>query len=731
MRTGKYCFRDLFVNRYIDQIVIPEIQRDYVWQKEQVNGLIHSLLEDFTKYQNSTIDLGDIHDPQLKADFEEFYKKRNYSSNIGFIYAYCDEELPGRYFLIDGQQRITTVFLMLLTLANRNESLKEKFKGSYLIERSQKLDFRVRDNAQDFFRHFCLHLLEKNFPVKEQAWFFDFYNNDETIKNLEANHRLLDETLNTQSIDEQGFYKYLEEFTEFWYFDTNVSEQGEELYIYMNARGEQMQGNENIKAELLSELPNQESKNYYGKIWEEWQDFFWINRKGNQNADPGFNEFLACISGLENYIKGDTSNFYSKEEFDKLKEIRAVQVVNPLSIGIIEKYFNVLKFLEDTKSQFCSLYNYSSWVDKCLNEFWEILNSKGGTNWYANYEDDNRATERNRMVFLWSILFYFRKRLKKIPTESQGIDFIIENFRFLRMVFLRYKNYNRSVKSIKDTVNFILEDSIGVLDPTDNSLPLEIENLNLTESADSKIRNSEEIGKNKILNQHPGSIQVQREHEELIWEIEDHPYNLEGKDVGGTNISHLIDFEIFPDLNELRQIKNTFHELFPKDSKVHLNVQNALLFYGEYWHQEKPKYYKNLKFDNWRRIIRGNGYSDQSFGKSTFIRFFNEFIISNKEIEDFIKQKTDEANLTNPSSLGEKILWYSIRLKTKMWGEGNFIVISSGSPCSLPNWTGMDENFPDEHIFYNTKGNLKGGAPKKLSEMLKTEQSNIINMDES
>ncbi|GMQ29242.1 DUF262 domain-containing protein [Algoriphagus confluentis] len=717
MRTGKYCFRDLFVNRYIDQIVIPEIQRDYVWQKEQVNGLILSLLDDFQKYQNSAIDLGDIQDQQLKADFEEFYKKRNYSSNIGFIYAYCDEELPGRYFLIDGQQRITTIFLLLLVIANRNESLREKFRGSYLIERSQKLDFRVRDNAQEFFRNFCLHLLNENGPVNERAWFFEFYKNDKTIKNIDSNRLIIDEAINNLEIDETGFFKFIEEYTEFWYFDTNVSEQGEELYIYMNARGEQMQGNENIKAELLSKLPNQESKNEYGKIWEEWQDFFWIHRGKNENADPGFNEFLACISGLENYLDGDTSNFYSKEDFDRLREIRSSQVVNPLSIEKIEEYFAVLKFLDDNKTKFCTLYNYSPWVDKCLTEFWEILNSKGGTNWYANYEDDNRATERNRMVFLWSVFYFFKERIREYPVESQGIDFIIENFRFLRMIYLRFKNYNRSVKSIKDTVTFILEDSIGVLDPTDISLPFDIDDLDQNESFDSKIRTFEEIGKNKILNQLRGNLQNQRDFEEIIWEIEDHPYNLEGKDVGGTNISHLIDFDNSPELIELRKIKDKFYELFSQEPKDHLVIQNALLFYGEYWHQESPTYYRNLKFDNWRRIIRGYGYSDLSSGKTTFKRFFYDFLHSNKSIEDFVKQKTDEADLTETSSLRQKLLWYSTQLKTKMWGEGNFIAISSGSSFAL-NWWEKDSRFQDEFILYNTKGNLKGGSPKRLSEML-------------
>jgi uncharacterized protein with ParB-like and HNH nuclease domain len=35
MKAGKYSVRELFVNSYIDQIIIPEIQRDYVWGEEQ------------------------------------------------------------------------------------------------------------------------------------------------------------------------------------------------------------------------------------------------------------------------------------------------------------------------------------------------------------------------------------------------------------------------------------------------------------------------------------------------------------------------------------------------------------------------------------------------------------------------------------------------------------------------------------------------------------------------
>src|SRR5690606_13000417 len=142
---------------------------------------------------------------------------------------------------------------------------------------------------------------------------------------------------------EKAFYQYLEDFTEFWYFDTNVSEQGEELYIYMNARGEQMQSNENIKADLLSRHRDINVKNEYGKYWEDWQDFFWVNRGGNKNADRGFNEFLACIAGLENYLKGTKDNFLQPHTFEKDNGIKPAKVLTSISLPPIQKYVKGLE----------------------------------------------------------------------------------------------------------------------------------------------------------------------------------------------------------------------------------------------------------------------------------------------------------------------------------------------------------------------------------------------------
>ena len=92
-----------------------------------------------------------------------------------------------------------------------------------------------------------------------------------------------------------NFCEYVQNQTWFWYFDTKISTQGEKLYIYLNARGEQVQSNENFKAVLLSGLKDDGSKNTWGEKWETWQDYFWIMRGGSENSDDGFNSFVFCI----------------------------------------------------------------------------------------------------------------------------------------------------------------------------------------------------------------------------------------------------------------------------------------------------------------------------------------------------------------------------------------------------------------------------------------------------
>lgn len=689
MKAGKYTIKDLFYNRYIHQIIIPEIQRDYVWQGEQVKGLLDSLLSDFEKFVNRKMDAEIIsQDTELVQAFNEFYLKRKFTTNIGFIYAYNDEQYVGKYFLIDGQQRITTIYLILLVLASQQKELAERFRSTYITHDALKLDYKVRESAHHFMQKLVNGLLEGDTDFRDSNYYFDnLYDSDVTIQSVISNVERIGNSLNRLKKEEQReLYDYIESQVEFWYFDTNVSEQGEELYIYMNARGEQMQSNENLKADLLGKLVNPEEKNEFGRVWEGWQDFFWRRRGENSNSDKGFNQFLTCIAGLEYYCKQDNTIFYSKQKFDRLGGVRTTDLVRTLDLNIIKEYLEVFQFLFEKKEVFCQSRMYSEWLEKALNLLWSQINSST-INWFANYNDRDRSAERRAMVFVWSVLLFVKERKKSVL----HID---EVYRLLRIYYIRYNNNIRGVVAIRNEVSRQVNSGIW----KESNYIDEKYKFDLFEKCAVNERNTLE---------------------ELIWQIEDHPLNLNGQDVENINISHLVDFNQTITIQYLELVKETFYQLFPINENDYHRIKHILLHYGRFYEETSPYYYKNLKFDNWRRIIRNLG-NYLVKGETPFFKFFSEFMYFQGTFEQFTEQK-DKENKMEKATIDDqhdRLLWYSQKLGERMWQQGGTIAISKGNPCSLEDWDSVDPNFPSEYIFYNTKGDLKGGTPKAIHTLI-------------
>jgi len=699
MRAGKYSYQELFVNRYVEQLIIPEIQRDYVWEEDQVKGLITSIINDFEKYQEVVVpnidSIDSISDQvQLNSDFAEFYKKRNHSTNIGFIYAYSDPQYEGRYFLIDGQQRITTIFLTLLLLASRVNNASE-FNKFYCVNGHPKLDYRLRESSSSFLEKFIPFILDNSLDdLENQNWYLKSYEHDVTITNIIKNVEFIQSWLNDISLNEKEFYDYLNHFTEFWYFDTNISAQGENLYIYLNARGEQMQGNENLKAELLSRISDASLKNDRGLEWESWQDFFWkMRQKGYSNpntkglnADKGFNEFLGCITGLKICLDEKSENWVDKQ---KAVKASSVMMTKNLDLEIIANYVKALKYIENNKSKLADEYSYYGWVENFLHEFWGILNTSQ-TNWIADYSYDRLATERRRMVFVWGVIHWVSSALQTDREYS-----ITQVFRGIRQYYLRYKNNIRAVvgnNGIKATVNNLIQ--TGFI------------------STDNK---SEEYQKEHWLariNQVDGSNKI----ESTLWELEDHPYNLDGSDVGLTNSSHLIEYTENLTLEKLTAVKNTFYICFPapraKDKANFPVIQSLLLHYGDFWHKKSPHYYENYQFNDWRNIIRSRSLP----GESEFNQFFEELVESCWTAEKLLEEKRKLYVVEKGYYLREQLLWYSHYLQERMWAQGGFI-----ARCHFYTPYDVDKIFGLEMPFYNTRKNFVGHSYRELASLLPDE----------
>lgn len=341
---------EFFSVRNFDKIVIPEIQRDYVWRRPQIEALLQDLDDAYCQQQEFRLDTSSLQkngtDDSIIGDFKKFYLRQRFAYNVGFVYAYQDDEYAGQLFLIDGQQRFTTIYLLLLALAIKDNK-QDIFRKQFLSEDStSRLDYRVRKASSDFLQRLVIYILEGHDTelsgIKQQFWFFTDYGNDRTIMGLIEGYQTIRTYLTDRSL--RLDYNYLNEMVEFWYFDTNISEQGEELYIYMNSRGETVKENENLKAVFLAKLGDEVSKEEYGKKWEEWQDLFWENRVRTESttADKGFNEFLRWLGILKAIANTPLNKDFYR---DLLSGELPHELEEELSIEEIEIYISALKYL--------------------------------------------------------------------------------------------------------------------------------------------------------------------------------------------------------------------------------------------------------------------------------------------------------------------------------------------------------------------------------------------------
>lgn len=295
-------------------IVIPEIQREYVW------GNNKQLLEQFIR--DITTAGTDI--------------------NVGFLYSYMPEQSSAKKhptcFLIDGQQRFTTLVLILYYL-----SIKEKRQADFdvLLKHSgthMSFSYQVRSTTDNFLRKLFSDNpwlagtgIEKQ--IKNKGWYTTIYDTDPSIQAILKSLQIIDEKLRDNS---RPLYDTIAGKVRFWYFNVKDTSQGEELYITMNSRGEILQPYENIKPLLFEKLCESGQKsdyNKYGKQWDIWEEFFYSLNEGEdiRQVDTGMNNFLRTIIEL-----------LSCKEHDKIKPAEDILEAS-LTLPSISDYYQALE----------------------------------------------------------------------------------------------------------------------------------------------------------------------------------------------------------------------------------------------------------------------------------------------------------------------------------------------------------------------------------------------------
>jgi len=679
---------------------VPEIQREYVWGQDD-RSILSAFCDDIIEGKNTIGDEEAFQSKIAKLTAEKKYdeipallagRSNGEMMNIGFLYSYepnykmehfPDSDLFKDTYLIDGQQRFTSLFLILFYLSIKEGRIKEfkqllryDYKSSTIA-----FDYRVRTLTHDFIIKLLneVKTVDDFDSVKDSTWFVNTYLQDFTIESMVNALRIIE--LQFEDL-EDNYYDYIIENIKFWHFKTEKTNQGEELYITMNSRGKQLEENETVRAKLFEKLNGADQISWSEK-WENWQDFFWKHRGAKGNADYGFNEFLKCIAGLESYLNNKTQFV---EDEDKIYDSH---ILSNITLELLENYFEVFNYLLNNKENFKELYEYSAWVDKAINFLCELI-FDDTTNWFVDYTDELQATERSRIVFVWSVFRYIKE------IKSQKVNLEVQNvFRLLRIYWLRYNNLDRSVTNLKERIDDTLMNGVWTQHST-----------------------NEESVKQSFYLKYMADNSLLKKFESRIWKIEDHRLNINGYQVKNINSIHLIDYENLTDHKILDEIYKKFISLFPndlKESEYDSRINDVLMFYGFYGMRRSPNYYFNYDFGSWRRIIRDLDTESNVFG--TFFQDYDSsnlaHILTNKK-QNFLKAiKAEDINhkdkLINITTFHDAIKLYISTCST-IWSKGRYLANYESwlKNKSFTTFERSPNQKPPYFQIFNTKGDFKG-----------------------
>lgn len=265
---------DLLIGSSGAQFVIPVYQRNYTWK---ANSEVKQYLEDLENILNG-----------------------RYKSHFLGIFIYLEKNInyaSREYSVIDGQQRLTTTFLLLYAIkhllmdeGNREES--ERLNGQFLINPySENVKYKLKPSVSDDDAYKCI--VENRLEDTKDK------NNSNVYKNYEY---IIDSLKNNISANYQ-LTEILDALRHFYVVVIPVSEEEnpQKIFESINATGVKLTSADLIKNYLLMNMSSIDQENYYSKYWEKIEESV---SKESKELEVFFRMYLA-IKKFELVSKGN------------------------------------------------------------------------------------------------------------------------------------------------------------------------------------------------------------------------------------------------------------------------------------------------------------------------------------------------------------------------------------------------------------------------------------------
>lgn len=307
-------------------------QRSYKWGEEPVQRLFDDILYEFEESWKKNPDL-DPNRANIDANYPWYY-----------LNTYVTNTVEGRVYVVDGQQRLTTLTLTLIKLAHMAQDFDSP-TGPWLESRIAGYSGMERSFWMNHEGHISVlrALLQGDDPLTIDVA------SGVTAENLVANFQTISHILDARIQGQRKFEVFVHYFL-YRLVLINLSVDTTHVpmvFEVINDRGVRLKPHEILKGKLLGQIDKRElAAGRYNELWDEQVER--LNRFGPDTIDSFFRSWLkakfAASRGLGVRFDGD----YHREIFKR--------DLNDL-LNLDHNALAVKKFLAGEFHYFSSLYN--------------------------------------------------------------------------------------------------------------------------------------------------------------------------------------------------------------------------------------------------------------------------------------------------------------------------------------------------------------------------------------
>lgn len=339
----KYLIR--FLESSDTNFVIPVYQRNYDWKKEQCKQLYDDLVS------------------MIKNDY-----KTHFFGTIVSIYN--DSARNREYLIIDGQQRVTTISLLLRAIYDivdtgrlkSDNIIKEKILNQYLINQYSSEECKIKLK-----------------PIKEDREAYEkLFNRDELVEesNITANYKYFYERIIDGEITIDELYSAVERLMIVEIELKNGEDDPQLIFESLNSTGLDLTDADKVRNFILMNQPSQRQEELYNNYWHKVEkntdyevtkfirDYLTMNENKIPNKSAIYVSFKRYIENrkmdiemcledmlkFSTYYKGIINNSLGIKKADKvLSNINKLEVTvsYPFLLEVIDDFHNGLITEED------------------------------------------------------------------------------------------------------------------------------------------------------------------------------------------------------------------------------------------------------------------------------------------------------------------------------------------------------------------------------------------------